>query len=347
MTTQDIVLTGDRTTGRLHLGHYVGSLRNRLVLQENYKQYILLADLQAMTDNADDPHKVARNVIEVALDYLAVGIDPNRSTICLQSALPALSELTVLYLNYVTVSRLQRNPTVKDEIASRGFDRSVPAGFLCYPVSQAADITAFKANLIPVGADQQPMIEQTNEIVRRINNQIGAPVLVECQALIPTVGGRLVGTDGKGKMSKSLGNVLELAASPAEITAAVRSMYTDPNHLRVEDPGTVEGNVVFAYLDAFDPDQARVEDLKDRYRAGGLGDGVVKAHLEDILQEMMRPMRERRAEYEANIDYVVSIIRDGTARANEVTNSVLQEVRDGLGLFNIGRSRTVAFDREF
>jgi tryptophanyl-tRNA synthetase len=239
-----IILTGDRPTGPLHLGHYVGSLRNRVQLQRTHEQYVLLADAQAITDNADDPAKVRSNVIEVALDYLAVGIDPSVSTICVQSALPALAELTLLYLNFVSVARLERNPTIKDEIQARGFGRDIPAGFLCYPASQAADITAFKATVVPVGEDQAPIIEQTNELVRRLNRQAGRLLLPEAKALISSTG-RLPGVDGKSKMSKSQGNAIALSASDAQIEVAVQRMYTDPNHLRASDPGHVEGNVVF------------------------------------------------------------------------------------------------------
>src|SRR5690242_14769102 len=241
-----IILTGDRTTGPLHLGHYVGSLKNRVKLQDTHRQFLLLADMQALTDNAHEPEKVRRNVIEVALDYLAVGIDPEKTAICVQSGLPALAELTMLYLNFVSVARLERNPTIKDEIRARGFGRDIPAGFLCYPVAQAADITAFKATVVPVGEDQAPLIEQTNEIARRINNQIGRDVLVEAEALIPRVG-RLPGIDGKAKMSKSRGNTIALSATADEIREAVRRMFTDPAHIKASDPGRIEGNVVFTY----------------------------------------------------------------------------------------------------
>src|SRR3954468_18519896 len=266
-----VILTGDRTTGPLHLGHYVGSLRTRVVLQHSHRQFLLLADGQALTDNAHEPERVRRNVLEVATDYLAVGIDPEVTTVCVQSALPALAELTMLYLNFVTVAHLERNPTIKDEIQARGFGRDIPAGFLCYPVAQAADITAFKATVVPVGEDQAPLIEQTNEIVRRINRQAGVDVLPEAQAVIPQVG-RLPGVDGKAKMSKSQGNTIPLSATSDDISHAVRRMFTDPNHLRATDPGTVEGNVVFTYLDAFDGDRAAVATLKAHYRRGGLAD---------------------------------------------------------------------------
>jgi len=329
-----IILTGDRTTGPLHLGHYVGSLKSRVALQHSHRQFLLLADTQALTDNADDPDKVRRNVIEVAIDYLAVGIDPALTTICVQSALPALAELTLLYLNFVTVSRLERNPTIKTEIQLRGFERDVPAGFLCYPVAQAADITAFKASVVPVGEDQAPLIEQTNEIVRRLNRQIGREILVEASAIVPKVG-RLPGVDGKAKMSKSQGNAIPLSASPDEISAAVRRMYTDPEHLRISDPGKVEGNVVFTYLDAFCEDPAMIDDMKARYRRGGLGDITLKRHLEDILQALLAPIRERRARFAAEPDYVMEIVRDGTRKARERTEATLAELRNALGLFTL------------
>jgi tryptophanyl-tRNA synthetase len=326
------ILTGDRTTGPLHLGHYVGSLRNRVALQRTHRQFLLLADAQALTDNAHDPGKLRRNVLEVALDYLAVGIDPSVTTICVQSGLPALAELSQLYLNFVTVARLERNPTIKDEIQARGFGRDIPAGFLCYPVAQAADITGFKARLVPVGEDQAPLIEQTNEIARRLNRQIGREVLPEARALIPPVG-RLPGVDGRAKMSKSQGNAIPLSASSEEIAAAVRRMYTDPNHLKASDPGTVEGNVVFTYLDAFDEDRQALEDLKADYRRGGLGDMVVKRRLESILQALLAPIRERREALSRRGDDVLDILRDGTRRARTLTQATLDELRDGLGLF--------------
>lgn len=333
-TTRSVILTGDRTTGALHLGHYVGSLRSRVELQHTHDQYVLLADSQALTDNADDPSKVSRSVIEVALDYLAVGIDPALSTICVQSALPALAELTLLYLNFVSVARLERNPTIKDELQARNFGRDIPAGFLCYPAAQAADITAFKATLVPVGEDQAPIIEQTNELVRRLNRQIGRALLPEAHALIPKVG-RLPGVDGKGKMSKSQGNAVLLSASDEEIAAAVQRMYTDPNHLRVSDPGRVEGNVVFTYLDAFDPDVDAVADLKAQYRRGGLGDVTLKRRLTDVLRTIMTPIRERRAALSRDLDYVMDVLRTGSALAREVTERTKEEVIAGLGLFRL------------
>lgn len=330
-----IALTGDRPTGPLHLGHYTGSLKNRLSLQETHEQFILVADLQALTDNARDPGKVRSNVVEVVLDYLAVGIDPDRTTICLQSGLPALAELTNLYMNFVTVSRLERNPTIREEIQKRRFERDVPAGFLAYPVSQAADITAFGADVVPAGADQIPIVEQTVEIVRRVNSIMSRPVLKEPRLLVPEIAGRLPGIDGQGKMSKSAGNAIPLGASPDEISMAVKMMFTDPGHIRVADPGKVEGNVVFAMLDAFDTDQDEVADLKDRYRAGGLGDMSVKRRLEPILQELLRPIRERREDLAQNRDHVLSILRAGTERSREITGNICDDVFDAAGIFRL------------
>ncbi|OCY33088.1 tryptophan--tRNA ligase [Acinetobacter pittii] len=327
-----IILTGDRPTGQLHLGHFVGSLRSRVGLQDSHHQHLLLADAQALTDNADNPDKVRRNILEVALDYLAVGIDPTKTTICVQSCLPALNELTMLYLNFVTVARLERNPTIKSEIQMRGFERDIPAGFLCYPVAQAADITAFKATVVPVGEDQIPMIEQTNEIVRRVNRQIGQDLLPECKALLSNMA-RLPGFDGKAKMSKSLGNTIVLNASDKDIKKAVNAMYTDPNHLRIEDPGQVEGNIVFTYLDAFDPNKEEVEELKAHYRRGGLGDGTVKKRLEGVLKELITPIRERREELAKDPDYIIDVLRQGTDKCRLITQQTLDEVKYGLGLF--------------
>jgi tryptophanyl-tRNA synthetase len=334
MTRKPIILTGDRTTGPLHIGHYAGSLRNRLRFQDSHDQYLLLADTQALTDNAHDPAKIRRSVMEVALDYLAVGIDPAKSTICLQSHLPALAELSMLYMNFVTVARLERNPTIKDEIRMRGFGRNVPAGFLCYPAAQAADITAFRATRVPVGADQAPLIEQTNEIVRRINATVGATILPEAEAVIPK-SGRLPGIDGKSKMSKSGGNAIPLSASPDAIAAAVRAMYTDPGHLRIDDPGKVEGNVVFAYLDAFDDDEKTVADLKTQYQRGGLGDAVIKRRLDGVLQALIAPIRQRREDLANHPDHVLDVIRAGTQRARDVTEATKRDVVDGLGLFQL------------
>ncbi|BCL76209.1 tryptophan--tRNA ligase [Jeongeupia sp. HS-3] len=326
-----IILTGDRPTGPLHLGHYVGSLQNRVVFQDQHTQFLMLADAQALTDNMGDRDKVRRNVLEVALDYLAVGIDPAKSTIFIQSQLPELTELTFYYLNLVTVARLERNPTVKEEIRLRQFQRDIPAGFLTYPVSQTADITAFKATLVPVGADQAPMIEQSNEIVRRFNANVGQDILVEATAVIPVMG-RLPGIDGKAKMSKSLGNALALSASADEVSKAVKMMYTDANHLRVADPGQVEGNVVFTYLDAFEPDTALVEDLKAHYRRGGLGDMVIKRQLEQRLQALLEPIRARRAEFAADPAEVMRMLAQGTDKARAVAAQTLAEVKAALGL---------------
>ncbi|GAB3429020.1 tryptophan--tRNA ligase [Massilia solisilvae] len=326
-----VILTGDRPTGPLHLGHFVGSLRNRVVYQDSYRQFVMLADAQALTDNMEDIGKVHRNVVEVALDYLAVGIDPTRTTILIQSQIPELAELTFYYLNLVTVARLERNPTVKQEIIHRGFERDIPAGFLTYPASQAADITAFKATLVPVGEDQIPMIEQTNEIVRRFNRVAQRDILVEAKALVPEVG-RLPGIDGKAKMSKSLGNTINLGASAAEISAAVKQVYTDPLHLRVSDPGHLEGNVAFIYLDAFDPDKDGLQALKDHYVRGGLGDSVVKKRLEGILQDLLAPIRARREEFAKDKGQVMQILKEGTAKAREVAAQTTDEVRKALGL---------------
>ena len=322
----EIVLTGDRPTGPLHLGHYAGSLRNRVALQDVHQQAILIADLQALTDHAGRPRDVRQNVLEVALDYLAVGIDPSVTTIALQSAIPELAELTMLYLNLVTVARLERNPTVRSEIELRGFARDIPAGFLVYPVSQAADITAFRATLVPVGDDQLPMIEQTNEIARRLAGLAGRPVVPECRALLSTTP-RLPGVDGR-KASKSLGNAIALSASPDEVRDKVRSMFTDPGHARASDAGRVEGNVVFAYLDAFDAQREEVEALKQRYRDGGLGDVFLKRRLEEVLQALLEPIRLRRAFLARDPATVLAIIRSGSERAHGVAASVLSDVRD-------------------
>jgi tryptophanyl-tRNA synthetase len=326
-----IVLTGDRTTGPLHLGHYVGSLQARARLQYETEQFVLLADAQALTDNAGRHRQVTENVIEVAVDYLAAGIDPQRSTIFIQSQVPELAELSQLLLNYVTVSRLERNPTIREELRLRGFARDVPAGFLVYPVSQAADITAFKTNFVPVGADQLPMIEQTNELVQRFNLAVGRNVLVPCEALLSKVT-RLPGIDGKAKMSKSLGNAIALCASAVEIRKAVNRMFTDDQHLRIEDPGRVEGNVVFAFLDAFEPDVAALEELKARYRRGGLADSVIKNRLEGRLQELIAPMRQARHRYAADKAQVLSMLKQGTLEARERAAATLGEVKRAIGL---------------
>jgi tryptophanyl-tRNA synthetase len=329
------ILTGDRPTGPLHLGHYVGSLRQRVALQHEHATYVLIADLQALTDHFDAPDQVRANVLEVALDYLAVGLDPTVATIVVQTQVPELAELTVYLLNLVTVARLQRNPTVKDEMRQKGFEADVPAGFLVYPVSQAADIAAFKAHLVPVGDDQVPMVEQAAELVRRFNRTYGradGPVLVEPEALLGPVS-RLPGTDGESKMSKSLGNVINLSDPSDVVAARVRGMFTDPKHLRVEDPGTVEGNPVFAYLDAFDPDPAEVARLKARYRAGGLGDTVVKARLTEVLETFLTPIRRRRAEWARDLPAVERVLHEGTARGREVAAGTLVEVRRAMRLY--------------
>ena len=325
------ILTGDRPTGPLHLGHFVGSLRQRVALQQTHNQFVLIADLQGLTDNGSNPQKISHNILEVMADYLAVGIDPQKTTICLQSALPALAELSALYMNIVTVARVERNPTVKNEIAQKGFSRSLPVGFLAYPISQAADITAFKAELVPVGDDQLPMIEQTNEIVHKMNSLTTTPILQHCKALLSDVS-RLPGIDGKAKMSKSLGNTLTLSASEEEIHRAVSAMYTDPNHLRVADPGQVEGNVVFTYLDAFHADKAFVAEMKAHYRRGGLGDRQCKNALETCLQELLAPIRERRATYIQDKGMLLTLLRRGSERAHELTQRTLHEVKRGLGL---------------
>lgn len=325
------VLTGDRPTGQLHLGHFIGSLRQRVRLQDECNQTILVANLQGLTDNANDPGKIASNILEVVADYLAVGIDPAKTTICLQSELPALAELTMYYSNLVTISRLERNPTVKSEIQSRAFGRSIPAGFLTYPISQAADITAFDATLVPVGDDQLPMIEQTNEVVRKVNSVAGKDVLVECKPLLSNVS-RLPSVDGKGKMSKSAGNTIMLDSTDKEISKAVKAMYTDPNHLTIDSPGQVEGNVVFTYLDAFHPDPAYIAELKAHYQRGGLGDGHTKKILEECLQELIRPIREQRQIYAADKAQLLAILKEGTERAREVTGRTLNRVKAGFGL---------------
>lgn len=335
MTSKKIILTGDRPTGKLHIGHYVGSLKNRVQLQNtgDYETFIMIADMQALTDNARDPEKIRNSLIQVALDYLAVGIDPAKSTIFVQSQIPALSELTQHYMNLVSVARLERNPTVKTEIKQKAFGQSIPAGFFTYPVSQAADITAFKADTVPVGDDQEPMLEQTREIVRSFNNIYQKEVLVEPEGYFPPKGmGRIPGLDGNAKMSKSLGNAIYLADDEETIQKEVMSMYTDPQHIRVEDPGHIEGNTVFTYLDIFDPDKQKVQELKDQYQAGGLGDVKIKRYLNEVLQNELRPIRERREKYEADIDAVYQILKDGSDKANAVAEQTLKEVRDAIGI---------------
>ena len=328
---REIILTGDRATGPLHLGHYVGSLKQRVALQAIHEQTILVADMQGLTDNAHNPKKVSSNILNVVADYLAVGIDPSKTNICLQSQLPALAELTMYYSNLVTISRLERNPTVKSEIQNKGFERSIPAGFLTYPISQAADITGFSASLVPVGDDQLPMIEQTNEIVRKVNSLAGRIVLKECRPLLSNAS-RLPSTDGKNKMSKSMGNAINLGSTEKEISAAVKSMYTDPNHVRVEDPGNVEGNIVFTYLDAFHPDKDYISQLKEHYQYGGLGDGTTKKVLEECLQNMLRPIRERRAMFLNDKAHLVNVLAEGSRISRDKTEKVLFDVKDFFGL---------------
>ena len=338
-----IILTGDRPTGKLHIGHYVGSLRRRVELQnsgEFDKIFIMIADAQALTDNADNPEKVRQNIIEVALDYLACGLDPAKSTLFIQSQVPELTELAFYYMNLVTVSRLQRNPTVKTEIQMRNFETSIPVGFFTYPISQAADITAFKATTVPVGEDQAPMIEQTNEIVRRFNGIYGE-TLVEPKILLPQNAAclRLPGIDGKAKMSKSLGNCIYLSEEAADLTKKVKGMYTDPNHIKVEDPGRVEGNVVFTYLDAFCkdeyfakywPEYNNLQEVKDHYTRGGLGDMKVKKFLNAVLEEELSPIRERRKEFQKDIPYVYQVLKEGSEKAREVAAQTLAEVRAAM-----------------
>lgn len=343
MAKDTVILTGDRPTGRLHIGHYVGSLKRRVELQnagDFKKMFVFIADAQALTDNIDNPEKVRQNVIEVALDYLACGLDPEKITIFIQSQIPELCELSFYFMDLVTVSRLQRNPTVKTEIGMRGFESSIPVGFFTYPISQAADITAFKATTVPAGEDQKPMLEQATEIVRRFNHIYGE-TLVEPNILLPqnAVCCRLPGTDGKAKMSKSLGNCIYLAESAKEVEKKVKSMYTDPTHLRVEDPGHIEGNMVFTYLDAFCkpehfglywPDYQSLDEVKEHYQRGGLGDMKVKKFLNKILQEELEPIRQRRAEFEKDIPAVYEMLRKGCEEARAVAAETLSEVRRAM-----------------
>lgn len=340
---EKIILTGDRPTGKLHLGHYVGSLRRRVELQNSGqydKIYVMIADAQALTDNADNPEKVRQNVIEVALDYLGAGIDPEKTTIFIQSQVPELAELAFYYMNLVTVSRVQRNPTVKTEIKMRNFEQSIPVGFFCYPVSQASDITAFRATTVPVGEDQAPMIELTREIVNRFNNIYG-DTLVEPEILLPDNAAcmRLPGTDGKAKMSKSLGNCIYLSDTPKEVAKKVKSMYTDPLHLNIDDPGHLEGNCPFIYLDAFSTDEhfakyapqyANLAEMKEHYTRGGLGDGTVKKLLINILEETLAPMRERRAQFENDIPMVYDILHKGSIEARKAAAKTLDDVRTAM-----------------
>ena len=344
---KNIILTGDRPTGRLHIGHYVGSLRERVRLQNegNYDELIILiADAQALTDNAENPEKIRDNVIEVMLDYLSIGLDPNKVTFCVQSALPALPELTAYYMNLVTLQRLLRNPTVKSEIGLRGFDKEgtgIPVGFANYPISQAADITAFKANIIPVGIDQEPMLEQTREIVRSFNRIYKTDVLVECKSVLPKneLCYRLPGTDGNAKMSKSIGNCIYLADEPEVIKKKVNSMKTFPR--AIDEPGIVDGNVVFIYLEAFATDEhfnkyypefKNLDELKEAYKKGGIGDGTVKKFLNSILQEILEPIRNRRHEFEKKIPEVIEILKNGTNKAIEMSNKTLEEVKETMAI---------------
>lgn len=329
-----IILTGDRPTGKLHIGHYIGSLKNRVALQNSglYESFIMIADQQALTDNARNPEIIRNSLKEVALDYLAVGIDPNKSNIFIQSQIPELNELTMHYLNLVTLSRLERNPTVKQEIKQKNFENSIPAGFLIYPVSQAADITAFKATTVPVGEDQLPMIEQTREIVRSFNSIYGE-VLVEPEAVLPSSNaGRLPGTDGKAKMSKSIGNCIYLSDDADTIKKKVMSMYTDPDHIRVEDPGKIEGNTVFTYLDVFAKDKDVVEEMKEHYKLGGLGDMKVKKYLNEVMQAELEPIRNRRLEFEKDIDAIYDMLKNGSDKARAVAANTLKEVRSAIGI---------------
>ena len=338
-----VILTGDRPTGKLHLGHYIGSLRRRVQLQEEGdfdRMFVFMADVQALTDNADNPEKIRQNIIEVALDYLAAGLDPAKCTLFIQSMIPELAELTTYLMNLITVSRVQRNPTVKTEIKMRNFEANIPLGFFCYPVSQAADITLFKATTVPAGEDQEPMLEVARELARRFN-QVYGDVLVEPNILLPenATARRLPGTDGKEKMSKSLGNCIYLSDSADEVWQKVRSMYTDPNHLNVSDPGTVEGNAVFTYLDAFStdadfanfwPDYQNLDELKDHYRRGGLGDMKCKKFLNTVINNMLEPMRQRRHELEQDIPAIFDILRRGTEQAREVAAQTMSEVRHAM-----------------
>ena len=330
----NIILTGDRPTGQLHLGHYVGSLKKRVEMQadENNQMNIMIADVQALTDNAKNPEKVSKNVLEVALDYLAVGLDPKRSTLFIQSQIPQLAELMMYYMNLVTVARVKRNPTVKSEIEQKKFGESVPTGFFVYPISQAADITTFKANLVPVGEDQKPMLEQTQEIVHTFNSTYGE-VLVEPKAVLPEKGmGRLPGIDGNGKMSKSLNNGIYLADDTDTIKKKVMSMYTDPNHIHVEDPGQVEGNMVFTYLDVFGKDKAYIEELKEHYRRGGLGDVKIKRYLIDVLEAELAPIRTRRLEFAKDPQAVMEMLRQGSLQAEKVAAATLDDVKKAMGI---------------
>lgn len=337
MKRQKIVLTGDRPTGPLHLGHYVGSLLNRIKLQDECLQYVMIADAQALTDHAQTPETVQKSILEVALDYLAVGIDPVKSIIFIQSMIPPLFELTAYYLNLVTWNRLKHNPTVKAEITQKGFKDVVPAGFMIYPVSQAADITAFNANIVPVGEDQLPMIEQAIEIVRKFNRVYHCDVLVEPKALTSKVT-RLPGIDGTAKMSKSLKNAIFLSEEPDSLSKKVKKMYTDPNHLRVEDPGAIEGNPVFTYLDVFASDTEKVHQMKEHYQKGGLGDSVVKKYLLDVLEEWITPIRKKRQEYAKDPEYVMRLLKEGSEKACDAANRTLIKVKEAMGIHHFSQN---------
>lgn len=326
-----IILTGDRPTGPLHLGHFFGSLKNRVTLQDFYQQFVIIADVQALAAYASEPGIVRENVLQVCLDYLAVGIDPAVSTIFIQSLIPEIAELTIFYLNFVTLARLQRNPTVKEEINQKGFGAQIPAGFLMHPINQAADITAFGAHLVPVGEDQLPLIEQTVEIVRAFN-RIYTPVLIEPEAMIATHGSRVIGIDGKAKMSKSLGNAIFLSDEPDVITKKVMSMYTDPSHIHVSSPGKIEGNVVFMYLDLFEQDHDLIAELKAHYQRGGLGDVVLKKRVNDLIQSFLKPIRERRKQYAADVATIWTMLMKGSDRARTVAHQTLQKVRQAMRL---------------
>jgi tryptophanyl-tRNA synthetase len=322
----DRVLTGDRPTGPLHIGHYVGSLANRVAMQDKYEQFVMVADVQALTDNYEYPQRIRSAVLDVLLDYLAVGIDPKKTTIFIQSCVPEIPELTMYYLNLVTVNRLGRNPTIKTEIKQKGFGESVPAGFLVYPVNQAADITIFKARYVPVGEDQLPLIEQANEIVRSFNRIYNTDLMLEAQGVISATA-RLPGVDGKAKMSKSLGNTIYLSDPAETVAKKVMGMYTDPDHVRVSDPGKIEGNTVFTYLDAFDSDKEKVAELKAHYQQGGLGDVTVKKYLAGVLENLLGPIRQRRAEYAKDPGEVMAMAQRGTERARSVAAHTMDQVR--------------------
>lgn len=323
------ILTGDRASGRMHLGHYIGSLKNRVKLQNDYEQYVMIADVQALTDNFENPQKIIESVFEVAKDYLSIGIDPNLTTIFIQSQIPEIAELTVYYLNLVTLGRLERNPTVKSEIQQKGYNNSIPVGFLCYPVSQAADITILQAELVPTGADQVPMIEQTNEIVRCFNRVYNVSCLKECKVILGK-NPRLIGIDGKAKASKSLGNAIYLSDTENEVKKKIFQMFTDPNHIKITDPGCIRGNVVFTYLDTFHHDSEEVMALKAHYKRGGLGDVTIKNILNNTIQELLKPIREKRSNIK-NKD-IKEILHLGTDKSHKLAKLTMQQVRDAIGI---------------